>query len=240
MKTTVIIQARMGSSRLPGKILKPLGNTTILDHVVSRCKQIKQVDQVVVATSDLPADDQVEQWCKQNNVLYFRGSETDVLSRYYHCAQIYHPDYIVRVTADCPFVDYHLADKLINKIKQDKVDYIKVEGDLARGLIVEVFSSQAIDYIFKNGHEERHREHVTYFAYEYPNLFKSSTYQAPDYLLHPELRITVDTTDDYQMIKQIAEHTQNQLISAEAVVNFLLDHPEIAKINAHIKQKPVQ
>ncbi|WP_440894793.1 cytidylyltransferase domain-containing protein [Amphibacillus sp. Q70] len=240
MKTMVIIQARMGSSRLPGKVLKSLGQTTILDHVVSRCQQIKQVDHVVVATSDLSVDNQVEQWCNRHNVPCFRGSETDVLTRYYDCAQIYQPDCIVRVTADCPFVDYHLAEKLIKQMNQDKVDYIKVAGDLTRGLIVEVFSFRALAYIFEKGHEERHREHVTYFAYEYPELFNYSTYQAPDYLLHPELRITVDTIEDYQMIMQIAEHTQDKLISAETIVDFLLNHPEIAKVNEHIQQKPVK
>lgn len=236
----IIIQARMGSSRLPGKILKPLGDSSVLDYVVSRCKQIKQADQVVVATSDLQTDDQVEAWCREHDVLCFRGSETDVLARYFHCAQIYQPDYVVRVTADCPFVDYQTAGELIDQIQRTDKDYIKVEGNLARGLIAEAFAYRSLEYIYQHGHEPRHREHVTYFAYEYPELFQSAIYHAPKYLCQPELRITLDTEADYQVMKQIADHFQDKLVCTEKVVHFLLDHPEIAKLNAHIKQKPVQ
>lgn len=240
MKTLIIIQARMGSSRLPGKILKPLGNTSVLDYVVSRCKQITQADYVVVATSDLPADDAVEGWCKEHDTLYFRGSETDVLARYYHCAQIYQPDYVVRVTADCPFVDYDVAGELIDQIKQTDVDYIQVAGDLTRGLIVEAFTYDALQYIYQYGLEPRHREHVTYYAYEYPELFHYAVYKAPDYLCHPTLRITLDTEEDYQLMKQIANHFPDELVHTEKVVDFLINHPDIAKLNAHIQQKPVE
>ncbi|MCZ0702101.1 spore coat polysaccharide biosynthesis protein SpsF [Natronobacillus azotifigens] len=241
MKTTVIIQARMGSSRLPGKILKPLGDSSILDYVVSRCQMIEQIDTVVVATSDQPADDQVQDWCKHNGISYFRGSEHDVLARYYNCAKQYPADVIIRVTADCPFVDYHLATKLLAEMDHNRFDYIKLAGELVRGFNVELFSYRALSYIFKHGHQERHREHVTYYGYEYPEQFKYKTVQAPSYLCHPELRVTVDTIEDYQMVEQITRQcTTNKYVSSEEVVAFLLANPKVASINAHVKQKPVR
>src|SRR5690625_2463196 len=103
MKTIVIIQARMGASRLPGKVLKPLGATDVLTYVTSRCRQIKGIEGVIVATSTLKQDDAIEAWCKENDITVCRGSEDDVLDRYVQCAKKYNPGYVMRVTADCPF-----------------------------------------------------------------------------------------------------------------------------------------
>ncbi|HHW36020.1 MAG TPA: acylneuraminate cytidylyltransferase [Bacillales bacterium] len=240
MKTVIIIQARIGSSRLPGKILKPLGDSVVLDYVVSRCKQVESVDEVIVATSTLSQDDTVEQWCLQNNVPCFRGSEADVLSRYYMCAKLYEPDYVIRVTSDCPFVDYELANDVIVEMEKNPADIVLLNGKLPRGLAVEMISFSALEYIFNNGHEPRHREHVTYYAYEYPQQFQATTLKVAEGLQHPELRITLDTEEDYQLCQAIAEYFRgDKLVPSQTVVNFLLEHPEIAKLNAHIEQKPV-
>ncbi|WMT19791.1 glycosyltransferase family protein [Parageobacillus toebii] len=240
MKTLIIIQARMGSSRLPGKVLMPLGETVVLDYVVSRCQQVKQVDEVIVATSVLPQDDAIESWCKQHHVPCFRGSEDDVLARYYECAKPYQPDYVIRVTADCPFVDYELADRIIEAMKAEPSDIVIVEGDLPRGLVVEMVSFSALEYIYHHGKEPRHREHVTYYAYEFPDEFKRTYIQAPKTIQQPQLRITLDTKEDYQLCAAIANHfKENKLISSQKVVQFLLEHPDIAKLNAHVQQKPV-
>ncbi|BBW97620.1 cytidylyltransferase domain-containing protein [Geobacillus icigianus] len=240
MKTLIIIQARMGSSRLPGKVLMPLGETVVLDYVVSRCQQVKQVDEVIVATSVLPQDDAIKSWCKQHHVPCFRGSEDDVLARYYECAKPYQPDYVIRVTADCPFVDYELADQVIEAMKAEPSDIVIVEGDLPRGLVVEMVSFSALEYIYHHGKESRHREHVTYYAYEFPDEFKRTYIQAPKTIQQPQLRITLDTEEDYQLCAAVANHfKKNKLISSQKVVQFLLEHPDIAKLNAHIQQKPV-
>lgn len=240
MKTIIIIQARMGSTRLPGKILMPLGDHVVLDYVVSRCKQVEQVDRVIVATSTLEQDDAVEKWCASHAVECYRGSEDDVLARYYECAKDYCPDYVIRVTADCPFVDYDLADDVIARMKKNPADIVLLKGRLPRGLAVEMISFSALEYIYNNGHEPRHREHVTYYAYEYLDQFKATTLDVPEGLQHSELRITLDTEEDYQLCKAIAEHFHgDKLISSQEVVDFLLEHPEISKLNAHIEQKPV-
>lgn len=231
----------MGSSRLPGKVLMRLGNSVVLDYVVSRCKKVENVCDVIVATSALKQDDPIEEWCRKNKLTCFRGSESDVLSRYYKCAKKLNVDNVMRVTADCPFVDYDFAGEIIQEMEEKTVDFIKVNGHLARGLTVELFSFKSLEYIYLNGMEERHKEHVTYYAYEYSDEFNYHIYNAPKYMCHPELRMTLDTEEDYELCKYIADYFPNdKLVSTEKVVNYLLAHPEIAQLNAHVQQKPVK
>jgi spore coat polysaccharide biosynthesis protein SpsF len=240
LKTLIIIQARMGSSRLPGKVLMSLGSSIVLDYVVSRCRQVKKVQDVIVATSTLEQDNPIVQWCDKNQVTYSRGSEDDVLLRYYECAKPYKPDYIIRVTGDCPFVDYDLANSVVNTMEQTPADIVLLKGERPRGLEVEMISYSALEHINKFGKEPRHREHVTYYAYEFKHEFLQVELTLPTYLNAPELRITLDTEEDYKLCQAIANHFRgSKLISSQDVVEFLLDHPEVAKINAHIQQKPV-
>lgn len=239
VKTIVIIQARMGSSRLPGKILMPMGSVDNLTYVVARCKKIEGVDEVIVATSTLPQDDAVETWCREQQIAYYRGSEEDVLSRYIEAAKLYDPDYVIRVTADCPFVDYEMASDMVKLMEQEKVDIIDLEGELPRGLAVEVVTYRALKYINTHGHENRHREHVTYYAYEFKDEFKRVSYVADEKRHAPELRITLDTDADYELLSTVAKHFDNMYVSSVDVIDYLKAHPEVAKMNAHIEQKPV-
>ncbi|GAF65680.1 acylneuraminate cytidylyltransferase [Bacillus sp. TS-2] len=240
MNLIIIIQARVGSSRLPGKVLMPLGNTTVLDYVVSRCKKIKFAKKVIVATSTLSQDQQIEDWCMENEVPCFRGSEKDVLDRYYSCANEYSPDYVMRVTSDCPFVDFHLANEIVDKMLENPSDYIKVNGDLPRGLVVELFSFQALAYIHRNGKQLRHREHVTYYGYEYSDEFNYTNFLVNESMNHPQLRITLDTKEDYLLLTNIASHfSDNKWIPSTEIIEYLLKHPDVARLNAHIEQKPV-
>ncbi|RTQ94350.1 cytidylyltransferase domain-containing protein [Lysinibacillus telephonicus] len=239
MKTIIIIQARMGSTRLPGKILKPLGDVDVLTYDIERCRAIEGVDEVIIATSHLQQDDKIVKWCEEHHVPYFRGSEDDVLDRYVQCAKMYNPDYIIRVTSDCPFVDYEMASDIVALMEKERKDIVLVEGELPRGLVVELISYDALLRIHKVGNEGRHREHVTYYAYEFSAEFESVTYKAPSNRIAPELRITLDTEEDYQLIKAVAEHFQNPLVSSADVIQYLKETPKVAKLNAHIEQKPV-
>lgn len=239
MKTIVIIQARMGSSRLPGKVLKPLGSVDVLTYVTLRCQQISNVADMIVATSTLKQDDAIVKWCKKHHITVCRGSERDVLDRYVQCAKQYNPDYVMRVTADCPFVDYEMANEVVALMKTAQVDIIDLVGDIPRGLAVELLSFDALNYIHKHGKELRHREHVTYYAYEYRDEFTRMEYEVPQNRRHSQLRITLDTQEDYELCQNIANHFANPLVSSVEVINYLLAHPDVAKINAHIKQKPV-
>jgi spore coat polysaccharide biosynthesis protein SpsF len=240
MSTIVIIQARMGSSRLPGKVMLPLGNTDVLDYVVSRSRRISGVSEVIVATSTLEQDDQIADWCHNRGVAYFRGPEDDVLARYVQCADQYQPDYVIRVTSDCPFVDYELGSLIVERMKGSPSDIVILEGGISRGLPIEMISYSALKYIEKHGLQPRHREHVTYYAYEYTEQFKAINVPVPESLRHPELRITLDTPEDYQMLAKVADAFNDDLfVSSQSVVQYLLEHPEVAAINAHIQQKPV-
>jgi len=240
MNIIAIIQARMGSSRLPGKILKPLGSADVLTYVVERCKKINGIAEVIVATSTLPQDDQVEDWCKVNGTAYFRGSEEDVLNRYVQAAIKYQPDYVIRVTADCPFVDYGLASEMVEKICKSPSDFMSIQGELPRGLAVELFSYKALQYIHEHGMEHRYREHVTYYAYEYKDEFSWTSVKASEEIQQTQLRITLDTDEDYELCKEIAAHFVDDLfVLSSEVVKFLLENPNVAAINSHIEQKPV-
>lgn len=239
MNIIVIIQARMGSSRLPEKILKPLGEVDVLTYNIKRCQEIKGVSEIIVATSSLQKDDAIVAWCEEHQVAYFRGSENDVLDRYIQCAIKYKPDYIMRVTSDCPFVDYEMASEIVELMNEEKKDIVLLEGELPRGLAVELISYDSLLRIHKVGQESRHREHVTYYAYEFADQFDVVTYKVPANRQAPELRITLDTEEDYALILEIAKYFNDPLVSSVDVIQFLLEHPEIAKINAHIEQKPV-
>lgn len=230
----------MGSTRLPGKVLMPLGDSCVLDYVVSRCKLVPGVAEVIVATSVLESDDRIEEWCASQQVRCFRGSEDDVLSRYYDCSRSYAPDYVIRVTADCPFVDYKLAAEVVETMAGNPSDLVVFEGEPPRGLTVEMISYEALERISRIGHEARHREHVTYYAYEYPEQFTKTVLHIPAALRYPHLRITLDTEEDYALCRALGAAFQGRKdIPSSDIVGYLLAHPEVAQLNAHIGQKPV-
>lgn len=239
MNTIVIIQARMGSSRLPGKVLKVLSNTDVLSYDIARCRAIEGVSEVIVATSSLPQDDAIAQWCQENDVAYYRGSEDDVLDRYVRCAKMYKPDYVMRVTSDCPFVDYEMASEIVAFMAHERKDIVLLDGELPRGLAVELISFNALLKINELGIEPRHREHVTYYAYEFKEQFETVSYRVPANRQAPKFRITLDTEEDYAMLVEVAKHFNNPLVSSVDVIDFLRKNPQVATINAHIEQKPV-
>lgn len=239
MNTIIIIQARMGSSRLPGKILKPLGDVDVLTYNIERCRAIQGVSEVIIATSYLPQDDAIVTWCQEHQVAYFRGSEDDVLDRFVQCAKMYKPDYIMRVTSDCPFVDYEMASEMVELMQKERKDIVLLEGEMPRGLAVELVSYEALLRIHEFGKEPRHREHVTYYAYEFVEQYEAVTYKVPKNRQAQTLRVTLDTDADYELISEVAKHFNNPLVSSKDVIQFLIEQPEIAKLNEHIEQKPV-
>lgn len=239
MNILVIIQARIGSTRLPGKVLKQLGQSDVLSYVVERCRKIEGIQEVVVATSDLPQDDAIAKWCQDKHVAYYRGSEQNVLSRFIEAAKPYQPDYIMRVTSDCPFVDYEMATDMVKQLNEHPAEIVDITKALPRGLAVELISYAALQRIVNCELAERHREHVTYYAYEYKEQFTRLSYEPPHSIQHEALRITLDTEEDYALCNTIANHFNDLLVSSADVVNYLLSHPEVAELNAHIEQKPV-
>jgi spore coat polysaccharide biosynthesis protein SpsF (cytidylyltransferase family) len=174
VKITAIIQARMGSTRLPGKVLMDLAGKTVLARVVSRLRRAERVDEIVVATTDSLADDAIVPECHQLKVEYFRGSENDVLDRYYQTARVCAAGAVVRITSDCPVIDPQLVDETIRLLQQQGGDYCSnvLPRTYPRGLDTEVFTVAALEQAWREARDPSEREHVTPYFYRHPELFR--------------------------------------------------------------------
>lgn len=241
MRVVAIIQARMGSTRLPGKVLKDLGGETVLARVVNRTRRATLVDEVVVATSVLPADDAIARECEGLKVACFRGDELDVLDRYYRAAQKFAADAIVRITADCPLIDPELIDAAIRSRLDQKADYASnsLVRSYPRGLDVEVFTADALARAWSAAKEEYQRIHVTPYLYENPKAFKViSTAEEMDHSNH---RWTLDTAEDLELLRAVYKHFGNRdSIRWIEVLDLMEAHPELAALNSHVRQKTLR
>jgi len=218
----IIIQARMGSTRLPGKVLKNIGNRPLLGHVLCRLGYLHHQATVVVATSGLDQDDIIEQFCSGHGVLCFRGSENNVLERYYQCAVEYGFDHIVRLTADNPFYDIKELDNLIQMHLDTEADFSHSFSSLPVGVGAEVFTFKALEESYKEGHEAHHIEHVDEYMLEHSKFFDTHIYQAPASKCYPDMRLTVDTLDDYKRASAIVAAQENDPVTVEEAIRFCL------------------
>ncbi|QAY67765.1 cytidylyltransferase domain-containing protein [Paenibacillus protaetiae] len=234
----VIIQARMGSSRLPGKVLLELEGRTVLQHVVERCRSIQQADQIIVATTVEPADDAIAAECNRLGIPFFRGSEQDVLGRYYHAAVQHEATIVVRVTSDCPLLDPSLCDRVITTLIESGADYCS--NDLTRtyprGLDVEAFTMSALEDAYLNAEEPYFREHVTPYLYEQGAKFKLHSVQHDFDASH--YRWTLDTEEDWRFIREVYRLMGDEAGYAwEGAAQLLQHHPELIAINKDVVQK---
>ncbi len=216
--TGIIIQARMGSTRLPGKILKVIHDRTLLDHIIDRLKELTEEASIVIATSDLPGDDAVEQFCREKGVLCFRGSESNVLSRYYECAVKYGFSDIVRLTADNPFVDAEEVGRLIAYHKECGNEFTESFSQLPIGVGAEIFSFAALKEDMEKASMPHHFEHVDEYILENMEKFKTGVLQVPESKHMPDVRLTVDTQEDYEKACYIAAHSRTGLAATEEAV----------------------
>ncbi|XCS11519.1 glycosyltransferase family protein [Aeribacillus pallidus] len=241
MKVAAIIQARMGSTRLPGKILKKVLDKTLLEYQIERVKRAKSIDEIIIATTTKESDDQIVQLCQQLSIPYYRGSEEDVLSRYFEAATQFNADVIVRLTSDCPIIDPNVIDKVVTHYLENKDRYDYVSNTLTRtyprGLDTEVMSYKALKRAYEEAKESAYREHVTAYIYHHPDQFRFfSVSNVKDESQH---RWTVDTEEDFHLIKNILEmlYPTKPLFTFEDVIQILRSKPEWVQINAHIEQK---
>ena len=241
MRIVGIIQARMGSTRLPGKILRDIGGETMLARVVRRTQRARALSQVVVATTKSPADDVVVSACERLGVAVFRGAEQDVLDRYYWAAQAHQAEAVVRITSDCPLVDPRVTDKVIEAHLISSADYTcsGVEGGFPRGLDTEILNFKTLERACYEAQKDNEREHVTPYIYLHPEIFNLKSVQATGKLMRPDLRFTVDTEEDLKLIKEIYKrlYADGQVFYTEDVIDLLDRHPELVAINAHVVQK---
>ena len=231
-KVVAIVQARMGSSGLRGKVLKPLGGSTVLESLINRLKNSSTIDQIVIATSLEKRDAKIIKLFKDTNIKVFKGSENDVLSRYIEAATQTDADIIVRVTGDCPLIDPELVDDCVNKIIDSNLDYVSncnnVGKPLPDGFDVEVFTINSLRSIQKISITSAYKEHVT-FGYFKTNLFENDSIEYDQNYGH--LRLTLDYEEDYIVISKVYEAMKGKFWGWEEICEFLQDNKNIVKIN---------
>ncbi|HEY6179475.1 MAG TPA: glycosyltransferase family protein [Kofleriaceae bacterium] len=241
IRTVAIIQARMGSSRLPGKVLVDIGGATMLAQVVRRLRGATRIDEIVVATSLAGDDDAVADEALRLGAGVHRGSENDVLGRYLGAARESGAEAIVRVTADCPLLDPGVVDLVIEALT-DEVDYASNTHDRSfpRGLDSEVLHRDTLERIARLGTSRAAREHVTAFVMEQPALFRIAQVAAE--IDDSDLRWTVDTADDLAMVRGLyaALGLDASVRPYREVVAAVRARPELAAANAHVRQKSWQ
>lgn len=234
MKVVTIIQARMGSSRLPGKIFMNIEGKFLLQHIIDFLKHSELTDNIAVATTSSSQDDRVVELCKDLHVDYFRGSEEDVLGRYYECAKFFKGDIIVRITADNPLIDPTLVDQAIKICKESQCDYVSnmINQTYPLGYLVEVFTFDILEKMYKNLKDELSREHVTFDIRKNPNLYKIKEFNLQKNYSH--WRLTVDYKEDIELISKIFSklYVNNSYIKLESVIKFLEENNELLKINS--------
>jgi len=244
MKKVIIVQARMGSTRLPGKVLREVLGKPLLEYQLERLARVRSSDMVVVATTDKEQDKPIVDLCRRLGVLFFRGPEEDVLARYYLAAREFGAEIVARITADCPIIDPAVVDQVFRFYLDHAGEYDYVSNarrrTYPRGMDTEVFSFHALEEAYREARREAEREHVTIFIYEHPERYSLGGVEYhQDYSRY---RWTVDTEEDFQLIEKIitALYPKNPEFTLEDCLQLLAKYPEWEKINAHIKQKPVQ
>lgn len=244
LKTVVIIQARMGSTRLPGKVMKPLAGRTVLSHVIERVKACPEVDEMVVATTTFPEDDVVVAEAVGCGVKVHRGSKNDVLSRYYGAAEEAKADVVIRVTSDCPLFDPLVLSRMISIFQSeyagaDTIDYLSnsLKRTFPLGLDAEIFTFSALQRAHEGATKDYEREHVTPYIYQHPEIFRLKNFASDKDLSF--YRWTLDTAEDYELLSIIYDQLGQGkgIFATDEVLELFGKRPELIQINAHVHQK---
>ncbi len=242
IKIVCIIQARMGSSRLPGKVLKQICDHPMLAWVIKRASRSRLISSTIVATTSDPSDDMIESFCKSEGITCYRGSEFDVLDRYYQAALAEHAEIVVRLTADCPLIDAELVDATIKKLLEGNADFAanRLPPPYKRtypiGLDTEAVTFNALETAWRCAEKPFEREHVMPYLYDPQNNFKVIIIDSKKD--HGNQRWTVDTPDDLEFIQQVTKKLGCRMeFGWKDVLRILEENPELSKINAHITHK---
>jgi len=246
MKIAAIVQARTSSTRLPNKILKKLpysSSITCLEQVIRRLKKSKRLNDIIIATTKEKEDDEIVDIVKKEDIKYLRGSKKNVLSRYYFVAKENNIDLIVRITSDCPCIDADITDLTIDDHISKMADY--TANSLIRtyphGLDVEVFNFNAIEKAYKNATKDYEKEHVTPYINKNPQIFKINKIKASKELYAPDIRVTLDTEEDYALLCAVFDYLypKNKYFNAYDIINLFNKRPWLKLINKKIIQKKI-
>jgi spore coat polysaccharide biosynthesis protein SpsF len=236
-KVVAIIQARMGSTRLPGKVLADIEGHPMLLHVVERTRAAETIDQVVVATTIESPDEAIVVFCREYNVSCFRGSEYDVLDRYYQAAREHSAEVVIRITSDCPLIDPEIIDKTVRAFLHEKPDYASnaVIRTYPRGLDNEVMTFQTLDRAWREARSPYQRVHVTPYIYENPELFRIVAVTGEGD--HSIYRWTVDTPEDLELVRAVYSRLGRKTFLWRDVLSLMVREPQLVEINRSVAQK---
>jgi len=235
MDITAIIQARMTSTRLPAKILMEVMGRPLLSYLIEQLGHSRHLSDIIIATTTGTEDDPVSDLAKQEGLKVYRGSEHDVLERYYQAAREFGIGHIMRITADCPLMQPNICDWVADVYTNSRCDYARTGESFAEGVDCEVFRREALNKAWKEAKLTSEREHVTLYFRNHPEIFKIMTIdnESDD----SRYRITVDEKEDFQVVQAILENLYRRskpYIKIDDIKAFLDSHPEIYSINAHI------
>ncbi len=247
MKIGAIIQARMGSSRLPGKVLKPLpfhGDETSLHHVVKRLRHVKKIGEVIIATTTESDDDAIVAKAKEMHVPHFRGSERHVLERFYFAAKQFDLDYVLRITSDCPVLDPIVVQQVIDLHFSEISDFTSsgLRRSFPIGQDASLFSFDMLEEAYRNAKHDYEKEHVTtYFYKTHPEKYRIEVLKAPEMWTDPNLRLTLDTPEDYILLCCIFDelYQENELFGLDEITNLLHRKPYLREINSDVVHKNI-
>jgi spore coat polysaccharide biosynthesis protein SpsF len=238
MKIVAIVQARVGSTRLPNKIFYELSGKPLIWHVINRLKISSRLSDIVIATTENELDDKLALWADKNKVKLFRGSETNVLNRYYEAAVYFGADIIVRITADDPFKDGIVMDSVIDMVTNYSLDFgfNNKPASFPEGLDIEVFTLNALHKAKSNSIDSFEKEHVTQYFHRNPSQFSMKNLSYKENLSH--FRLTIDTIDDYYMSSRIYEelYKSGEIFLLPQILTLLQKKPEIALINNNVER----
>jgi spore coat polysaccharide biosynthesis protein SpsF len=248
-KLVAIVQARMGSSRLPGKVLMPILGKPVLWHIAQRLKQVEAIDQVIIATSLLKRDDPIADFCRHQDIACFRGHETDVLDRFYQAAKASGAEDLIRITGDCPLADPQLIHQLIHYYYDGGFEYCGVatgagvaneglRGRFPDGLDAEIFRFSALERTWKEADGVLYREHVTPYLWKHPDQFRNGVLRSKD-KDYSQMRWTMDNAEDYDLIRNIYEslYPENPGFIMKDVLELMEKEPALFSRNQHFVGK---
>jgi len=247
VKIGAIIQARISSTRLPQKVLLelPFGSgITVLEQVIRRLKKSALLNEILVATTNNPEDKRLIKIAEKERVKHFRGSEKNVLERYYLCAKKNKIDVVVRITSDCPCIDWNIVDMTIEEHLRNKADYTSntLERTFPHGLDVEVISFKALEEAYYEASEDFEKEHVSPYIYiTHRKKFKIISVKAPEHLTAPDIRITIDTEEDYALLCAVFDYLypRNPYFQAAEIIHLFKKKPWLKLINKKVLQKKI-
>lgn len=250
MKILCVVQARMGSQRLPGKVIKPILDKPMILYTLNRLNKSKYIDEIILATSKENKEQPLVNVVEKEGFKVFRGEENNVLKRYKDTVDKFDGDIIIRVTGDCPLIDPVIVDNVITYFKMNNFDYVRLDvpNSFIRGFDVEIFSKESLYKVYstvnsledtyekKGFTKENYLEHVTLYMYNHRDMFKVGYIKGEDFY-NKAYRICVDTKEDFELVNNIYEYFKNEYVMANEIVEYLDKNPSIGNININIQQR---